>query len=95
MFVVVCVKSIYFGLKKERIEISTSSGNSVRQPYIESAVAFSVNEDLFSLFYVNVYLLELKVIGTLYSDLVSTHYVIVESYSTEGKYMNSLHLLMQ
>ena len=68
MFVVVCVKSIYFGLKKERIEISISSGNSVWQPYIESAVALSVNEDLFFLFYVNVYLLELKVIGTLLSS---------------------------
>ena len=65
MFVVVCVKSIYFGLKKERIEISISSGNNVWQPYIESAVALSANEDLFFLFYVNVYLLELMVIGTL------------------------------
>ena len=42
MFVVVCVKSIYFGLKKERIERSISSGNSVWQPYIESAIALSV-----------------------------------------------------
>ena len=47
MFVVVCVKSIYFGLKKERIEIRISSGNSVWQLYIESAVALSANEDLF------------------------------------------------